>query len=193
MNDSQSKWNARWREKAVTGKWQPDPWLERIRSLLPQGTALDVACGMGRNSIYLAEQGLAVTSVDISPVALDLLNQEALRRNLQIETLQLDLEGDQEEPVLPVGPYDLLLNFFYLHRPLLSQELTRVRPGGVAAVRTFSRAGSDQFGPIRQEISLREGELLEIFAGWEVLLHEEGLEPSVKGGSLVGIVARRPK
>ena len=189
MDGSSPDWDARWREKAVTANWQPDTWLQRVRSFLPEGSVLDIACGMGRNTIYLAEQGFAVTAVDKSEVALSLLAAEAQHRGLEIETLQLDLESS---PVLPLGPFDLLLNFFYLHRPLLPLELDRVRPGGVAVFRTFSSAGSDQFGAIRPEIALHPGELLEIFSGWEILLHEEGLEPSAKGGSLAGIVARRP-
>ena len=189
IDNSETKWNSRWQEKAARGGQQPDPWLKRVLPMLPKGTALDVACGMGRNAIYLAEQGYTVTAVDLSSVALGLVGEEAARRKLQISSQQIDLEND---PVLPAGPFDLLLNFFYLHRPLLTQELSRVRPGGVAVVRTFSQVGSERFGSIRPDIALDPGELLEIFSGWEVLLHEEGLEPSSKGGSLAGIVARRP-
>ncbi len=189
MNDTQTDWNARWREKAVTANWQADSWLLRVRRFLPEGKVLDIACGMGRNAIFLAEQGFAVTAVDMSEVALGFLDTEARRRGLEIKIQHIDLET---LPVLPVGPFDLLLNFFYLHRPLLPLELARVRPGGVAVFRTFSSAGSDQFGPIRQDICLYPGELLEVFNGWEILLHEEGLEPSAKGGSLAGIVARKP-
>lgn len=189
MDDLQSRWNIRWREKSSNANWQADPWLKQVRPLLTQGAAFDIACGMGRNAIYLAEQGFMVTAVDISEVALNLLNTEAQKRQLQVNTEQLDLEGS---PVLPAGPFDLLLNFFYLYRPLLSPLMERVRPGGIAVVRTFSQAGAEQYGTVRPEISLRPGELLKIFSGWEVLLHEEGLEPSAKGGSLAGIVARRP-
>ncbi len=189
IDNSEVKWNSRWQEKAARGGQQTDPWLKRVLPMLPQGTALDIACGMGRNAIYLAEQGYAVTAVDLSSVALGLVAEEAERRDLQITTLQIDLEND---PVLPAGPFDLLLNFFYLHRPLLPQELSRVAPGGVAVFRTFSQVGAERFGTIRPDIALQPGELLEIFSGWEVLLHEEGLEPSAKGGSLAGIVARKP-
>ncbi len=189
MNDAKNKWDSRWRDKIPTANWQADPWLLKIRPLLTKGSVLDIASGMGRNAIYLAEEGFMVTAVDISLVALEELGQEAQRRNLPITIEQLDLEND---PILPTGPFDLLLNFFYLHRPLFQQELSRIRPGGTIAIRTFSQAGTDQFGTVRPEISLRPGELLELFSDWEVLLHEEGLEPSAKGGSLAGIVARRP-
>ncbi|MBW2688610.1 MAG: hypothetical protein JRC99_01615, partial [Deltaproteobacteria bacterium] len=60
-------------------------------------------------------------------------------------------------------------------------------------LRTFSCAGSFVGGPDNPDFVLRPGELLEIFSGWDVLFHEEGLEPSSKGGSVAGIVARRPE
>ncbi len=189
LNDVQRKWNDRWSDKAPAANWQPDSWLQRVSPLLPRGAALDIACGIGRNALYLAEQGLSVTAVDISDVALAQLEQEAKRRGLKLSPLQLDLENG---PSLPPGPFDLVLNMFYLYRPLVPQLLALVRPGGVAVFRTFSQAGADCFGAAPADIALHEAELLEIFSGWEVLQHEEGVEPSAKGGSLAGIIARRP-
>lgn len=188
MNDSRTIWNHRWREKAAD-PWQPDPWLIRIRPLLPCGRVLDIACGRGRNALFLAEQGMSVTAVDISEEALEQLTREAARRNLPVEARRLDLETD---PHLPADAFDLVLDFFYLHRPLLPSLRQAVRPGGVAVLRTFSRAGSFPGGPENPDFVLHPGELLKIFTGWEILLHEEGMEPSRKGGSLAGIVARRP-
>ena len=188
MDDPRTTWNSRWREKA-DDSWVPDPWLLRVRPMLPYGRALDIACGRGRNALYLAEQGMSVTALDVSEEALAQLAAEAARRNLPVETRRVDLEAT---PQLSVNAYDLVLEFFYLHRPLLPQLLEAVRPGGVVVLRTFSRAGSFSGGPDNPDFVLRPGELLEIFAGWEILLHEEGMEPSRKGGSLAGIVARRP-
>jgi len=193
MNNTQNKWDQRWREKAATTDRQVDPWLRRIFPIVAKdvagGRALDLACGAGRNAIFLAEQGLEVTAADISSVALSQLRKEAQRRKLAIKTLQLDLEV--HEPHLPDGLFDLLIDFFFLSRPLLAQLSQIIRPGGFVVVRTFSSAGSDLYGMIDPRFALQPGELLEIFAGWKVLLHEEGLEPSKKGGSLAGIVARR--
>lgn len=188
MNDPRTSWNSRWREKA-DDSWEPDPWLVKIRPLLPAGRALDIASGRGRNSLYLAEVGLSVTAVDVSDEALAQLGREAARRNLPVETRRVDLEDD---PRLPGADFDLVLDFFYLHRPLLPKLRDAVRLGGIAVLRTFSSAGSFPGEPDNPDFVLRPGELLEIFAGWEILLHEEGMEPSRKGGSLAGIVARRP-
>lgn len=189
MDESRSRWNRHWREKPLAEVAMPDDWLIKASPLLRGGRALDIACGAGRNSFFLAENGFQVTAVDISPVALERLALESRQRQLDILTRQIDLEGD---PQLPEGPFDLLINFFYLHRPLLGLELARVKPGGLAVFRTFSRSGLPPQSTLRPEISLNPGELLEIFSGWEILLYENGIEPSRKGGTLAGIVARRP-
>jgi SAM-dependent methyltransferase len=188
MNDTRRKWNKRWLDKADR-PYEPDPWLLRILPLLPGGRALDIASGRGRNALFLAERGLSVTALDISEEALEQLRREAARRNLKVETLRVDLEAD---PKLPEGAFDLVLDFFYLHRPLLPSLRDAVLPGGVAVLRTFTSAGPHPGGPGIPEFVLRPAELPEVFAGWEILLHEEGLDPSRKGGSLAGIVARKP-
>lgn len=189
MSDLQDKWNARWRDKAAALDWQADPWLQRVLPLLPPGRLLDVACGSGRNAMFLAEHGFTVTAVDLSQEALALLDQEAARRGLAIETRQVDLEAD---PLLPVGPFDLVIAFFYLHRPLLPLLKALLRPGGLMVLRTFSCAGPFPGGPGNPDFVLNPGELLELFRDWEILCHEEGLEASHKGGSLAGVVARCP-
>ena len=173
----------------MNGSEEPDSWLVDVLPSLSGGQALDIACGQGRNSIYLAEHGFTVCAVDISEEGLQQLALESGRRALAIETRRVDLEAS---PHLPEGPFDVVLDFYYLHRPLLPQFVKIVRPGGVVILRTFSSAGPFDLRQLNPDFVLRPGELLEIFAGWEVLRHEEGIEPSRKGGSLAGIVARRP-
>ena len=187
---SQGKWNQRWQEKSSSAEWQPDNWLQRTLPYLPDsGTALDLACGIGRNALCLANQGYRVTAVDFSEVALDLLRKKALSCKGHIDLIQADLEAT--EFPFPPEHFDLVLQFYYLYRPLLPSLLETVRPGGLAMIRTFSRAGEERFGAVNKEISLAPGELLHLFTGWDILLYEEGLEPSRKGGSLAGIFARK--
>ena len=70
------------------------------------------------------------------------------------------------------------------------QEL--VKPGGLIIIRTFSSAG--HFAPCRlkPEMVLEPEELRRLFSDWDILVYEEGVEASKKGGSLVGIIARKP-
>ncbi len=180
-------WNQVWQERGDE-RLQPDSWLIRVLPLLPCGKALDVACGRGRNALFLAEKGYSVTAVDASEEGLVQLREEARQRNLVIDLRQQDLET---KPELPGEEFDLVLQFFYLQRSLFPALKQAVKPGGVIVVRTFSHAGPWAGGPGHPEYALDEGELLRIFAGWEILLHEEGLDKSHRGGGLAGIVARR--
>ena len=70
----------------------PTAWLTRQRHLLPaSGDALDLACGSGRNAIWLAEAGFQTLAVDRDATALAELNQEASQRGLSIRTQLVDL------------------------------------------------------------------------------------------------------
>lgn len=189
-NPARHKWNRHWRERRGRVE-EPDSWLQRALPLLPAaGRALDLAGGAGRNALWLAELGWRVTVVDIAEEGLSLLSEEAARRGAPVSVQHCDLEAGF---CAPDGPFDLVLLFFYLHRPLLPALCDAVAPGGVAVVRTFSSAGDFPEGPGNPAYALEPGELLRLFDEWEILLHEEGLEPAKRGGSLAGIVARRPE
>ncbi|OEU51712.1 MAG: hypothetical protein BA871_07145 [Desulfuromonadales bacterium C00003096] len=181
-------WNKVWQERGQ----KPllfDPWLQRALPLLLPGKVLDIACGRGRNALSIAELGYSVTSLDASSQGLKQLSDEALRRGLAIATVQQDLE---QTPQLPQAAFDVVLQFFYLQRSLFNALRDAVRPGGVVVARTFSRAGNFSGGPGNPDYVLEVGELLTLFKGWEILLHEEGIDEAERGGGLAGIVARKP-
>ena len=188
MNDHQTKWNSRWRER-IGEEFVADSWLLEVADLLPAGRALDLACGRGRNSLELARRGRRVTAVDFSEEALNQLDDVSRSEGLVIDCQRCDLE---DQPPVFALDYDLVLCFFYLHRPLLPWILTTVRPGGMALLRSFSSAGKYPVGELDSRFVLEPGELLQIFSGWEIIRHEEGVEPSRKGGSLASILARKP-
>ena len=58
---------------------------------LTPGRALDVACGEGRNAVWLAEQGWQATGVDFSDVALDKARGLAEARGVEVEWVQADV------------------------------------------------------------------------------------------------------
>src|SRR5687768_16107899 len=96
MNDKISKWNDRYRAREGLHGMQPAPLVVEAASLAGEpGIALDIACGAGRNALYLAENGWMVIAVDGSSVAIQLLNKEAKKRGLtdRIETHVADLES----------------------------------------------------------------------------------------------------
>ncbi len=184
-----NNWNEVWQERGQK-PLHFDPWLKRVLPLLPPGRLLDIACGRGRNALPMAERGYAVTALDASSQGLSQLVDEARRRSLVIATLQQDLE---QTPQLPRAAFDVVLQFFYLQRSLFDALRGAVRPGGLVVARTFSRAGNFAGGPGNPDYVLEVGELLTVFGGWEILLHEEGLDEAERGGGLAGIVARKPQ
>ena len=188
MDKSEESWDHRWLEKSAA-PLEPDPWLKRALPWFPRtGKVLDIACGRGRNALHLAELGFQVTGIDISRTGLNLLSQEAAKSGLQLDLQQIDLELTE---TLPAGPFDVILNFFYLQRSLFPCIKRDLSPGGIAVIRTFSLAGGLPAGPSNLAFHLQPHELLEVFSGWDILLHEEGVEQARNGGGLAGIVVKK--
>jgi tellurite methyltransferase len=163
----------------------PAPLLVEVADRLPAGCALDLACGHGRNTIYLASLGWRVTAVDRSPVAIRLLRERS--SGLDVDPRVADLEAG-EFRIAPVS-FELICDFFYLQRDLFPQIREGVRPGGlfVGAIHLFDPAAVPGRNPAFQ---LQPGELREEFSGWKILYYSEGLEPG-RTRRAARMVARR--
>ncbi len=66
-----STWDERYRSAELVWGGGPNRWVEQEVADLPAGRALDLACGEGRNALWLADRGWRVTAVDFSPVAIE--------------------------------------------------------------------------------------------------------------------------
>jgi SAM-dependent methyltransferase len=142
----------------------PEPLLVQVADLLPAGKALDLACGSGRNALYLAGLGWRVTAVDRSPAALRWLRERA--DGLAIDIHQADLERG-EFPIAP-DSYDLICDFLYLQRDLFDAIRAGVRPGGIfAAALPLLRPERDS--PFR----VAPGWLRQEFESWKILYYSE--------------------
>ncbi len=144
------------------------PWVQRFAALLrPGGSVLDVACGSGRHAVWLAAQGFAVTGVDRNADALQGLPAS-------VEAVHADLEGAPWP--LPGRVFDGIVVTNYLWRPLWSDLLAALAPGGVLVYETFA-LGQQRYGkPSRPDFLLQPGELLRVCADLRVVAYEEGLE-----------------
>ena len=137
--------------------------------------ALDVACGAGRHAVELARAGFRVTAVDFSGEALLRARTLAQKKNVSIECLETDLEADGVD--LGQDRYDLVVVFFYLHRPLLSALRRCLRLGGLIVYKTYSVDQLRYPGrPRHRAVMLEHNELLKVFAGFRVLRYEEEWE-----------------
>jgi tellurite methyltransferase len=186
----------RWNERRLQGGFEPFPdapadWLVAHAALLGRGgRALDVACGDGRNALYLARLGFEVDAVDISDVAIDALRDAAPERAPAVHPRVVDLE---REP-LPAGEYDVVLNFNYLQRDLFGALERALRPGGWLVFETLGRAHIDELGkPINPVYVLDDNELLHAFPGLRVRRYREGVVARSCGPrGVASLVAQRP-
>jgi SAM-dependent methyltransferase len=177
-------WDARYRERG-TAAGPPSDWLAANQALLRGTRALDLACGTGRNALFLAGLGFTVDALDISEVAI-----AALRRVPGVNARTVDLE---HEP-LPAGGHDVVVLINYLQRDLFSGAAAALAPGGVLVAETVTRAHVEQLGRSFDERFLLEpGELRHAFGGLRVLRYEEGVvQRSGRARAVSAIVAQRP-
>lgn len=169
-DDDRARWDDRHSEgdPPSAGEVRPPAAFALVAHLFPSvGTALDVACGRGGATVWLAERGMEVLGLDVSPIAVDrareLARIEGVADRCRIEVH--DLDGG-----LPPGPpVDLVLCHLFRDSRLDRAMIDRVAPGGVLAVATLSEVG---VGPGR--FRARPGELREAFGGLEILAEDEG-------------------
>lgn len=163
---------------AAARLWRPAPFLEqvlpRLLEAVPRGRVLDLAAGAGRESVFMALHGFDVTAVDHDRGILDKAEALAARNGVRITTTVLNLE--RIEPALPPGPFQVVMVFRFLHRPLFPALAGALAPGGFLVYETYRR-GQERFGrPKHPRFLLDRGELSSAFPGLTVERYEE-LDP----------------
>ena len=132
---SSAEWDRRYSGSALLWTATPNRFLVAEVAALAPGRALDVACGEGRNAVWLAEHGWTVTGVDFSGVALEKARDLAAQRGVEVAWVRADL-GEYRPAV---AGYDLVV-VFYLQvpeeerGPILRAAADAVAPGGVLLV-----------------------------------------------------------
>jgi tellurite methyltransferase len=166
---------------------EPTRWLVDHQHLLPlAGTALDVACGRGRNAIWLAQRGFDTRAIDRDDAALDDLRREAARLRLSVTIEAIDLEAGDAR--LPTAAFDVIVVVHYLHRALFPALRDALRPGGVLVYETFTRAQAARGKPTNPAFLLERGELRDLVAPLDIVAAREG---DFEGKMLAAVIARR--
>lgn len=163
------KWDRIYREHEGSPS-QPAEVLRQNQHLLPaSGRALDLACGLGANSLLLAEAGLDVLSWDISPVAINKLSSLAAERGLSINAEVVDVE--QQPP--QAQSLDVLVVSHFLSRKLVPSLIAALKPGGLVFYQTYCQEKVFQRGPSNPDYLLKDNELLALFAGLKLRVYRE--------------------
>ena len=177
------KWNEKYRRN--DHPTEPSGIVKDFFRLAPGSTALDIAAGSGRNSLFLAEQGFSVDAVDVSDAGLALF----AGRHSEIRPICADLDTYD---ILP-GRYDLILNILYLNRRLFPQIREGLKPGGLLIFETLIEVPGRAEGREHcRDYFLRENELLHSFLSMRIIYyHEERSSGPEESRPLASLVAVR--
>lgn len=173
-------------------------YIKQLESLSTdkQAPILDLACGSGRNGLYLIENGIPVTFADVNSVAIEQVRELASMANNPQQASFWSVDFEQEGVTPLAGKYfAAIMVFRYLHRSLFEQIKQAILPEGIIIYETFTTAQA-QFGrPKNPDFLLKSGELLDIFSDWKILHSFEGIIESANGTkqAVAQIVAIKPK
>jgi SAM-dependent methyltransferase len=157
----------------------------------PSGNALDVACGAGRHSLFLANHNWTVTAVDASETALDLLRTH---QQPNIRSVLANLEAF--EFLIQSETYHLICDFYYLQRDLFPAIAAGIKPGGFFVGEIPMVDHRPGVPPMNPAFLLQPGELRSFFEGWELLESAERIPADTERGGhrrrVATLIARKP-
>ena len=165
------RWNEKYQDNQIPNK--PIKLVTEYAKLATGKQALDIACGMGRHSKYLASIGFEVDALDVSSVAI-----ESLQNIPNIHANEVDFDTY----TLPKESYDLIVCTYFLERRLFPQMIEALKPNGIILMETFLHDEANERQPSNPAFMLNEGELEAYFDEKCELLHiPEWLDVDYKG------------
>jgi SAM-dependent methyltransferase len=189
MDDSgmRSLWDARYEAKGALWGAEPNQFLAEIAEDLEPGTALDLGCGQGRNSFWLASRGFSVTGLDLSPVAIDQATAIAQELDVDVSFESVDLTTWD-----PAGRVWDLVVLTYLHlsgerRPVVHDAAKRAvaRRGRLVVIAHHLDNFADGVGgPPVPELLFTEQQLADDFSDLEMLRNERVIRSTDQGDAI---------
>lgn len=192
------KWDARYSDGAYRVRRHPSAllqcWIDRldVGGLPPR--AIDMACGRGRNALFLARRGWHVDAIDISAVALEHLRADATAEGLSVNCIERDLETVAAAlHGLTDRHYELALLMRYADTALVAALPRLLAPGGHVMAEMHLRTDRPVAGPRSPRFRVAPGELRLAAAALEPLHYREGIvtDPDGREVALAQLVGRR--
>jgi tellurite methyltransferase len=167
--DEKSTWEKKYSDDGYEPRETPSALLTEWLDDRSPGKALDLACGTGRNSLYLAEKGYDVTAIDISPRAIAMAERISREKGLEINWIIADLDNHAIQ-----GQYDLIvISFFYVHKNMVPPIIDALNRGGRLLYENHMLPPSSADEDQKHRFHFKPGELRELFPGLKVISYEE--------------------
>lgn len=177
------RWNGRHAGRGVVEPTPPDALIAAdLVDIVPtSGRALDVACGLGAQSVWLARRGLDVVSLDVSDVAIDATRRLATTHDVdqRVDARPVDLDAGLPDDL---SGLDIIVCQRFRDVAMYPQLVERLRVGGTLVLTVLSEVGADSAGSFHAPA----GELIEAVASLPVdVIHQ------VEADGQASLVARR--
>ena len=137
------KWNQRHRDLSHQPR-AAEVLTQNLHLLPARGRALDLACGLGGNALLMARTGLEVAAWDLSPVAIERLQE--LAEVQQLPNMNPETRDLSAEP-LPLERFDVIAVSYFLDRELIPSMIASLKRGGLLFYQTFTRVAVTEQGP----------------------------------------------
>lgn len=168
MKRDREKWESRYKRER-RDLFVPDEFLSAHEHLLRPGRALDLACGLGANSLFLSKRGFGVDAVDISLEACSRLLAEARRIEADVRPFVADLDYYP----LPEELYDVVLVFYFFSPPLIPAIKASLKAGGLLFYATYNCRHTSVKPGFNVAYLVAEGALSSYFSDFEIIVPEE--------------------
>lgn len=163
----ENKWNQIYKQSNLL---EPANVLVNNEFLLQKkGCALDLACGLGANALFLAEQGLETHAWDISDIALNKIKKNALQKNLNLSVKKVFLEPKS----LPKNTFDVIVVSRFLDRLLCNAIMEGLKVNGLLFYQTYVKEKVTSSGPKNPDYLLSRNELLDLFQPLKLVSYTE--------------------
>jgi len=164
--EDKKKWDKKYTEnKELFSYRPPSMFVKHYFDLAPKKSALDVACGGGRNTLFLQELGFKIDAIDISAIALAELAKNA-NENVAL------IEADLDEYEFKKQKYGLIVMTNFLDRALIKRLKEALVDGGIFIVETYVEDELNE-KDFNKNFMLYKGELKELFSDFEIIEYDE--------------------
>ena len=182
-----AKWDRKYLRREHRNELTPDPLLVEYSDLFDAThTVIDLACGTGRNAVYLAKLGCFTVALDCSREALRLCQKFAQESDVQIHAVAADLN----ETRLPAESTDAIVCFNYLNFELVDNLQAALRPGGVLMMKTFNQNFLNVNPCFNPDYVLKPGDLINLLDKLQIVALDDECVPDSNTKSF--IIARKP-
>lgn len=174
QKDIKGQWDLLYgRSGFVYGKKPVKFLAENFHLIRGGGSVLDVGMGEGRNAVFLATKGYAVTGIDISSVAIKKAEELAAENEVTIRSVLGDAKKYQFKP----NSFDAVLCFYYVDRELLPVLMNLLKPGGYLYYEAYTIDQKIKAGLKDDDEAyyLKSGELKGLLSGLKIVKYEEGI------------------